>query len=265
MADLYKNRRDTAANWAAANPVLAAGEIGIDTTNGGFRVGDGVTAWRNLRPVRGADLRHWAPPWATSIDEFDDNVLDPAWARVDGAGVEASRLTWVEGINGALAAINTGGDGNEKVHGLVRPIGTALADGTAFETFMQSRGGSSQYSMTGIVLSEGAQFGSGTQVYMLCWGNGTNLEGWRGSGWNGATSLMTGYGGPLAVGPAYYRLVYVSANTFKIGISPDGVNWTYSSTFTQTCTPTHVGFLSSSWAGTHQHVASYEYLRRINP
>ena len=43
-----KLRRDTSANWAAANTVLALGEPGLDTTINGIKYGDGVTAWNNL-------------------------------------------------------------------------------------------------------------------------------------------------------------------------------------------------------------------------
>lgn len=41
-------RHDTAANWAARNPVLGAGELGEDTTNMLLRAGDGVTPWATL-------------------------------------------------------------------------------------------------------------------------------------------------------------------------------------------------------------------------
>ena len=41
-------RRDTSANWASANPVLAQGEPGMDTTTGVVKVGDGSTAWSAL-------------------------------------------------------------------------------------------------------------------------------------------------------------------------------------------------------------------------
>lgn len=43
-----QQRRDTAAAWLAANPVLASGEIGISTDALSLRVGDGVTAWNSL-------------------------------------------------------------------------------------------------------------------------------------------------------------------------------------------------------------------------
>lgn len=41
-------RRDIAANWESKNPVLAAGELGFDTTNKQTKIGDGSTAWNDL-------------------------------------------------------------------------------------------------------------------------------------------------------------------------------------------------------------------------
>lgn len=41
-------RQDTAANWSSSNPVLAIGELGLDTTNWIVKVGNGSTAWNSL-------------------------------------------------------------------------------------------------------------------------------------------------------------------------------------------------------------------------
>lgn len=41
-------RRGTSAEWSAANPVLASGELGLDTSQNKFKIGDGVTAWNSL-------------------------------------------------------------------------------------------------------------------------------------------------------------------------------------------------------------------------
>jgi hypothetical protein len=41
-------RRDTAANWASANPVLLNGELGIETDTRRFKVGNGTLAWSSL-------------------------------------------------------------------------------------------------------------------------------------------------------------------------------------------------------------------------
>ncbi len=44
-------RHGTAAEWAAADPVLADGEPGFELDTGVFKVGDGVTAWSSLPAV----------------------------------------------------------------------------------------------------------------------------------------------------------------------------------------------------------------------
>jgi hypothetical protein len=41
-------RKGTAADWTSANPVLAAGEPGVETDTGKFKIGDGSTAWTLL-------------------------------------------------------------------------------------------------------------------------------------------------------------------------------------------------------------------------
>lgn len=41
-------RRDTAAAWTAANTVLAAGEMGLETDTTYYKIGNGSTAWTSL-------------------------------------------------------------------------------------------------------------------------------------------------------------------------------------------------------------------------
>jgi len=48
MANIIKLRRDTAANWASVNPVLASGEMGLDTTNDKIKIGNGSSTWSAL-------------------------------------------------------------------------------------------------------------------------------------------------------------------------------------------------------------------------
>ena len=42
-------RRGLASEWTVANPTLYTGEPGIETDTGKFKIGDGVTAWNDLR------------------------------------------------------------------------------------------------------------------------------------------------------------------------------------------------------------------------
>jgi hypothetical protein len=48
MAQQIQFRRGTSAEWAAANPILAQGEIGIDLDVNRFKVGTGLTSWNYL-------------------------------------------------------------------------------------------------------------------------------------------------------------------------------------------------------------------------
>ena len=46
-------RRDLANNWRGVNPVLAEGEMGIETDTRKFKFGDGITTWNNLAYASG--------------------------------------------------------------------------------------------------------------------------------------------------------------------------------------------------------------------
>lgn len=45
---IIKLRRGTAAQWTTANPVLAAGEMGVETDTNRSKFGDGATTWTSL-------------------------------------------------------------------------------------------------------------------------------------------------------------------------------------------------------------------------
>ena len=58
MTTRIKLRRDTAANWLDANPILAAGEPGLETDTGKIKYGDGETAWALLEHAGGDTLNN---------------------------------------------------------------------------------------------------------------------------------------------------------------------------------------------------------------
>lgn len=51
----YFERRATASAWTAANPILGAGEIGVDLTNNEIRIGDGAKRWNQIMPLGTVD------------------------------------------------------------------------------------------------------------------------------------------------------------------------------------------------------------------
>jgi hypothetical protein len=48
MARIIQFRRDAAANWTSNNPILAQGELGLETDTNFFKLGDGTTSWTSL-------------------------------------------------------------------------------------------------------------------------------------------------------------------------------------------------------------------------
>ena len=50
-------RNDPAATWAAQNPILSKGEIGIENDTRKFKIGDGSTAWNALKYASGGNAR----------------------------------------------------------------------------------------------------------------------------------------------------------------------------------------------------------------
>ena len=48
MATRMQQRRGTAAQWTASDPILNAGEIGYESDSGKFKIGDGASDWSEL-------------------------------------------------------------------------------------------------------------------------------------------------------------------------------------------------------------------------
>lgn len=71
-------RRGTATQWASANPVLAGGEVGYDSTNDEMRVGNGTDTWDALEPISGGVEDHGA---LTGLSDDDH----PQYALADGS------------------------------------------------------------------------------------------------------------------------------------------------------------------------------------
>lgn len=47
----YYQRRDTFNNWETRNPILEDGELGFETDTRRFKIGDGNTAWKDLKYI----------------------------------------------------------------------------------------------------------------------------------------------------------------------------------------------------------------------
>lgn len=152
MATKMQQRRGTSAQWAAANVVLAAGEIGWTTDSRMMKIGDGATAWNSL-PFANNPFGVYAPP-ATGVAATDTANLLAAIAETislfgpDGGPVylrPTNATTWYK-INATLTLpkagwlIGAGAGGRSLDGGFGNPDrvctkldATAITDGAAID------------------------------------------------------------------------------------------------------------------------------------
>jgi len=80
MATRMQQRRGTAAQWTAANPTLAAGEIGFETDTNKFKMGNGSSNWAALTYFSNnaalTDLLDGAPDALNTLNELAAAIND---------------------------------------------------------------------------------------------------------------------------------------------------------------------------------------------
>lgn len=91
----FKQRADTAANWAAKNPVLLQGEIGCESDTGNLKIGDGTKAWNDL-----AYVKEKLAKVATS-GSYNDLSNKPTIPSVPGSIKNPYALTFTGAVTGS--------------------------------------------------------------------------------------------------------------------------------------------------------------------
>lgn len=124
--DLIQVRRDTASNWTASNPILASGELGLETNTGYIKIGNGSTVWSSLpylnmtgpQGAQGAQGPQGATgPVAGSANQVvykdgSNNASGSSSLTFDGTRLTASALTidtntlYVDATNNRVGIVN---------------------------------------------------------------------------------------------------------------------------------------------------------------
>jgi hypothetical protein len=85
MAVQIQLRRGTAAEWTAANPVIASGELVVESDTNKLKLGNGVTTWTSLA--------YFKP--GQTIDDLTDVTVTSA---TTGDVIKYNGTAWVNGV-----------------------------------------------------------------------------------------------------------------------------------------------------------------------
>jgi hypothetical protein len=91
-------RRDTAANWTAANPILLSGEAGYETDTGSFKIGNGSSHWSALPYASGNRLQDLTDVLATNKTNGSVLIYDAATSKFVADDVN-TKITLTDGGN----------------------------------------------------------------------------------------------------------------------------------------------------------------------
>jgi hypothetical protein len=142
MATRMQQRRGTAAQWTAANPILAAGEIGFETDTSKFKMGNGSSTWSALtyfaNAAELAAIIDGAPALLNTLDELALALGDdPAFLTTIATNLSnhATDTTDIHGITNTADLVTTTILSNHNtdtsnVHGITDTLVLATLSGT---------------------------------------------------------------------------------------------------------------------------------------
>ena len=125
MASIIQLRRDTAANWTANNPILAQGELGLETNTNKIKCGNGTTAWNSLGYLIGASGYLTTADIGVTVQAYDADLT--SWAAITPSSKQDTLVsgTNIKTINGTSVL----GSGNITVSGGTGTV-TSVGSGT---------------------------------------------------------------------------------------------------------------------------------------
>lgn len=127
---VIKLRRDSAADWASVNPVLADGEVGLESDSGLVKYGNGTSQWSDLPYTTAASVK-------TKVqNNTGSSIPKGSVVYISGASGDNPRITLADADTEATssktlgiteAAIADGAQGYVIESGLITGLNTAAA------------------------------------------------------------------------------------------------------------------------------------------
>lgn len=264
-------RRGTASQWLTANPVLASGEMGVETDTGRFKVGNGSSVWK--------DLPYSSGPPGSAGATGPQGPIGPSLPGATGAtGVGATGATGpastISGPIGATGATGAGVTGATGVQGATGATGVGVTGATGIGI----TGATGVQGVTGIGIT-GATGLQGATGIGTTGATGVGTTGATGIGVTGATGIgitgATGLQGATGIGVTGATGLQGVTGATGIGITgatgltgstgPTGVGVTGATGLTgATGAGGALGYWGSFWDTTNQTAANTTTAYAIN-
>lgn len=109
MSVIIQLRRDTSANWTSVNPILAEGEMGLETDTNKFKFGDGLTAWNSLSYFKSGNVDSVNGQTGVVTITLDSLANDQQMATIDSGitSSDVSQITTNQNAIGTLSSLTT--------------------------------------------------------------------------------------------------------------------------------------------------------------
>ena len=148
---VIKHRRSTAAEWTSANPILASGELGLETDTSKFKFGNGTSTWTALAystPDYTSSVQH-AVKAAESITKGQAVYISSANGTnmLVSKASNAAEPTSSKTVGLLTSTLSTNGVGNVISEGLLAGLNTSTA--TAGDPVWLGTAGNLIYGLSG--------------------------------------------------------------------------------------------------------------------
>lgn len=191
----------------------------------------------------------------SASDHFDNFEIDAAWSEITPSGT----AVWTE--NRDALSVKFKNQSSNDCAALMKSLG-ALSYPLVVTTAIRSLG-VPNYTWAGLCFSDGVTSASNA-IWAIVYTDaayGFVHSFYTGTFTNMNSIIITERRPKLISGWLYQRFIWRATNLWSYEISPDGVSWTDFGNGNESfaLTPTHFGVGVSSWGGTIDQIATFEY------
>lgn len=191
-------------------------------------------------------------------DEFSSGSFS-GWTAVNSG----SHLPTLTQTNNVLSIAHPGGDASQELHAWMKTATVSTND--FIEVAFRQFGPTQSFPLGGLIMGDGATYGSGNQVTLHFSPSEGNQIRWSAmTGFNTQSSSIGSIGilAASAYCDMFLRLTYLGSNNWKGQCSADGTSWiTMVSSYSRTLAPTTIGFFVTTWGGSLPCGWSFRYFK----